>query len=116
MLGVCRLPWIELGLSEHHYDKFYSHVTGNPKTLDELLELSDDIYNLTRLINARLGMDRKDDTLPHKVHASPVRSGAGAGRVVDPTEFQNLLDLYYQTRGWDENGVPPPAMEEQFRT
>ena len=29
MLGVCRLPWIELGLNERHYENFYTHVTGS---------------------------------------------------------------------------------------
>jgi aldehyde:ferredoxin oxidoreductase len=115
MLGVCRLPWIELGLSEHHYDKFYTHVTGHEATLDELLERSDAIYDLTRLINTRLGMSRKDDALPYKVHARPVLTGAGAGRAVNPDEFEDLLALYYRTRGWDENGVPPADVEEQFR-
>ena len=114
MLGVCRLPWIELGLSEQHYARFYSAVTGNQTTLDQLLQLSDHIYTLTRLINTRLGMTRKDDTLPYKVHACPVQTGPAAGRVVDPKEFETLLSLYYTTRGWDQNGLPPPEMESRF--
>jgi len=106
MLGVCRLPWIELGLSECHYERFYTHVTGKEATLEEMLVLSNDIYNLTRSINTRLGMSRKDDTLPYKVHACPVQTGPSAGKVVDREEFEQLLSLYYKTRGWDENGVP----------
>jgi len=114
MLGVCRLPWIELGLNERHYDKFYGHVTGEKTSLDDLLERSDDIYNLTRLINARLGMSRKDDTLPYKVHACPIQTGPAAGKVVDRGEFEQLLTLYYRTRGWDEDGVPPAELEKRF--
>jgi aldehyde:ferredoxin oxidoreductase len=114
MLGVCRLPWIELGLNERHYAAFYTAVTGKQATLDELLELSNDIYDLTRLINARLGISRKDDSLPHKVHACPVRSGATAGKVIDKQEFEELLTLYYRTRGWDENGIPPAGTEQRF--
>ncbi len=114
MLGVCRFPWIELGLNEEHYARFYEHVTGEPMTLPELLEKSNDVYNLTRLINARLGMSRKDDTLPHKVHANPIRTGATAGRVIDKAQFERLLDLYYQKRGWNANGLPDPALEDAF--
>ena len=114
MLGVCRLPWIELGLSEQHYARFYSHVTGKETSLDELLQLSDDIYGLTRLINARLGVSRKDDTLPYKVYACPVRTGPSAGKVIDRREFEQLLSLYYRTRGWDENGIPPKELEKHF--
>ena len=114
MLGVCRLPWIELGLNEQHYGRFYTHVTGKEATLDDLLALSDDIYNLTRLINTRLGITRKDDTMPYKVYACPVQNGPTAGKVIDREEFDKLLGLYYQTRGWDENGVPPKELEKQF--
>lgn len=114
MLGVCRFPWIELGLNEKHYAVFYQHVTGKSMTLPELLEKSNDVYNLTRLINARLGMSRKDDTIPHKVHANPIRTGATAGRVIDKAQFERLLDLYYQKRGWDANGLPDPALEDTF--
>jgi len=114
MLGVCRLPWIELGLSERHYANFYKYVTGNEASLEELLGLSNDIYDLTRLINARLGMSRKDDTLPYKVWANPPLTGPNAGKVIGREDFQKLLSLYYQKRGWDENGIPPAGLEEKF--
>ncbi|MFO7773640.1 MAG: aldehyde ferredoxin oxidoreductase family protein [Dehalococcoidia bacterium] len=114
MLGVCRLPWIELGLSEQHYANFYKYVTGNETSLEELLELSNDIYDLTRLINVRLGMSRKDDKLPYKVWANPALTGPNAGKVIDREDFQKLLTLYYQKRGWDENGIPPAKVEEKF--
>ena len=114
MFGVCRLPWIELGLNEKHYEYFYRYITGNERTLDELLELSNDIFNLTRLINVRLGATRKDDTLPWKVQAVPPLTGPNAGKVIDLKEFESLLSQYYQVRGWDENGLPPQSMEEDF--
>jgi len=114
MLGVCRLPWIELGLNERHYENFYTHVTGKKVTLEELLALSNDVYNLTRLINARLGITRADDTMPYKVHSCPVQTGPNAGKTIDKDEFNELLALYYAKRGWDENGVPPRELEEAF--
>jgi len=114
MLGVCRLPWIELGLNEEHYAAFYRHVTGKSATLADLLELSNDIYNLTRMIITRLGMSRKDDTVPYKVTDCPVQTGPTAGKVVDKDDFRRLLDLYYRKRGWDENGIPPAEVEKSF--
>ncbi len=115
MLGVCRLPWIELGLNEKHYENFYQYITGSSLTLDDLLRRSDEVYNLTRLIGTKLGIARKDDTLPYKVHASPVHTGPMAGKVVNPEEFEQLLTLYYQKRGWDDNGIPPPEIEQSFQ-
>ena len=114
MLGVCRLPWIELGLNEKHYEFFYRHVTGNEATLEQLLELSNDIYDLTRLINARLGVSRKDDSLPYKVHSSPPLTGPNAGKTVNKEYFQKLLSMYYRERDWDENGIPPAGTEKKF--
>jgi len=114
MFGVCRLPWIELGLNERHYEYFYKYVTGNEASLEQLLELSNDIYDLTRLINTRLGMSRKDDSLPYKVWANPPLTGPNAGKVIDREYFQKLLSLYYQKRGWDENGIPQARVENNF--
>jgi aldehyde:ferredoxin oxidoreductase len=114
MLGVCRLPWIELGLSERHYANFYKYVTGKEASLEELLELSNDLYDLTRLINARLGISRKDDRLPYKVWANPPLTGPNVGKVIDREDFQKLLSLYYQKRGWDEDGIPPAELENKF--
>jgi aldehyde:ferredoxin oxidoreductase len=114
MLGVCRLPWIELGLNEEHYARFYSAVTGREATLKDLLGLSNEVYTLTRLINARLGMSRKDDTMPYKVFNNPIRSGPTAGKVIDRQQFERLLDLYYKKRGWDANGIPPAGAEAGF--
>jgi aldehyde:ferredoxin oxidoreductase len=114
MLGVCRLPWIELGLNERHYEYFYKCVTGNQVSLEQLLAQSSDIYDLTRLINVRLGSSRKDDSLPYKVFASPPLTGPNAGKVVDKEHFQKLLSMYYRKRGWDENGMPPAGLEKKF--
>ncbi len=113
MLGVCRLPWIELGLNEEHYAHFYSAVTGRSVSLPDLLAQSDAIFQLTRLINNRLGMTRRDDSLPHKVQACPIQTGPTAGKVIDPQHFERLLDLYYRQRGWDADGNPPPEVEQQ---
>jgi aldehyde:ferredoxin oxidoreductase len=114
MLGVCRLPWIELGLSEQHYANFYEYVTGNEAPLDHLLELSNDIYDLTRLVNCRLGTSREDDRLPYKVWANPPLTGPNAGRVIDQGDFERLLSLYCRKRGWGKNGVPPAEVAEKF--
>ena len=114
MLGVCRLPWIELGLNERHYEKFFSYVTGKETTLEDLLALSNAIYSLTRRINVHMGATRKDDSLPYKVREAPILTGPNAGKKLDEHEFEEMLSLYYKERGWDENGVPPAEMELVF--
>ena len=115
MLGVCRLQWIELGFDPEHYAQFYQAVTGVPATLDDLLEKSRAIYDLTRIINVRQGISRKDDYPAPRMMERPVEGGPYAGRVVNREEYDALLDLYYQKRGWSPDGIPDPKVEAQFK-
>jgi aldehyde:ferredoxin oxidoreductase len=106
MLGVCRLPWIELGFDENTYADFYSAVTGVSLNLDELLKKSNDLYNLTRAINIKLGMGKEDDYPPERCFSTPIASGPQAGKVLDKEEYEKILAIYYQKRGWSEDGQP----------
>jgi len=115
MLGVCRLPWIELGFDEDRYAEYYSVVTGIPHTLDDLLERSRAIWDLTRLISVARGVSRKDDYPPARMMERPVEKGPYAGRVVHRKDYDEMLDLYYQKRGWSEDGIPPPSRAQAFR-
>ncbi len=107
MLGVCRLPWIELKLDEHCYAEMYSAVTGKEATLDDLLEKSKHIYNLTRLIGVKHGLTRQHDYPPQRMTQDAVQTGKLQGCKIDLEEYEKLLDIYYQKRGWDKKGIPP---------
>ena len=107
VFGVCRLPWIELGFHEDFYADIYSAVTGKEFRLDDLLQVSQKIYNMTRAINVKLGASRGDDYPPDRTFDTPIHSGPLAGKVCDRNEYESMLDLYYQKRGWDNNGKPP---------
>jgi len=109
MFGVCRLPWIELGFHEDFYAELYSAVVGRDYTLDDLLQKSKEVYNMTRTIGVKLGTGRADDYPPERAFAVPIHSGPLAGKVCDRGEYEKMLDLYYQKRGWDEQGIPPLA-------
>jgi len=107
MLGVCRLPWIELAIDENLYAEMYSAVTGIEHTLQDLLDRSKAIYDLTRSISARLGVRRKDDYAPPRTFEDPIETGPFAGRKADMATYETLLETYYQRRGWDlETGIP----------
>jgi len=114
MLGVCRLPWIELGLNERHYADFFAAVTGIDCTLEALMAKSKDVYDLTRLINVKLGLSRKDDRAPVRWFKDPVQTGPLAGRVLKEDEFKEILDIYYRLRNWDDEGKPLPEIEQKF--
>ena len=114
-LGVCRLPWIELGFDENRYAEYYGVVTGVPHTLDDLLERSRALWDLTRLISAARGVTRKDDYPPPRMFERAVEKGAYAGSVVDREEYDSMLDLYYRKRGWSEDGIPAAKQTRYFQ-
>jgi len=115
MLGVCRLPWIELGFDERRYAEYYSAVTGIPHTLDELLERSRALYDLTRLISTSRGISRKDDYPAPRMFDLPIKGGQYEGRVVDRSQYEELLSRYYQKRSWTEDGIPPESTANTFQ-
>jgi aldehyde:ferredoxin oxidoreductase len=80
-----------------------SCVTGKSWTAESLMEAGDRIWNLERLFNIRDGFSRKDDTLPPRLLDEPMPEGPAGGQVV---ELDQLLDDYYRTRQWEQNGIP----------
>jgi aldehyde:ferredoxin oxidoreductase len=106
MLGVCRLPWIELGFPEEYYQRFYKAVTGVDLSMEDLFERSCHVYDLTRAINVHRGISRKDDYPSARTFEEPVPTGPTAGKVVDREEYDRILDIYYEKRGWDQDGKP----------
>jgi aldehyde:ferredoxin oxidoreductase len=107
MLGVCRLPWIELSIDEHLYAEMYSAVVGIEFTLDDLLQRSKVIYDLTRAISVKLGVRREQDYPAPRTFQDPVQSGPFEGKTADPEEYEEILDMYYERRGWDrKTGIP----------
>lgn len=84
-------------------------VTGWKVSLHELMKVGERRMNLLRVFNAREGFRRKDDALPKKFFKPLQGSGPTAGTALDPQEFEDALDLYYQLQGWTAEGIPTPA-------
>jgi len=116
VLGVCRLPWIELDISPSLYVKALNACTGMDKTIEELVEISERIWNLTRLFNIREnpGYGRHCDYPPGRWMGEPVQTGPTRGKPLSRDQVDHLLDEYYKLRGWDENGIPLPETLERF--
>lgn len=84
-------------------------VTGWQVSLFELMKVGERRLNLLRLFNAREGIDRRHDVLPKKFFKPLSGTGPTAGIAIDPKEFEDSLDLYYQLMGWSNNGIPTRA-------
>jgi aldehyde:ferredoxin oxidoreductase len=66
-------------------------------SIAELMKAGERAWNLKRAINHRLGLTRKNDTLP-KALLEPYAEGGAAGYV---PPFEEMLAAYYAARGWD---------------
>ncbi len=110
-LGVCRLQWIELGMPVERYAEMLSALTGVEYSWDDLLCISEKVFNLTRAFNAREIPDygRAMDLPPARVWKDPVPTGPSAGASVPLETVHALLDDYYRLRGWTEDGLPTAA-------
>lgn len=87
-----------------------SLITGWKITPVELIEIGERIYNLQREFNVRLGVSRKDDTLPKRMF-EPLEGGRAAGKV---PPLESMLNEYYVIRGWDSYGKPTKGKLESL--
>lgn len=104
MLGVCLFASITLAIKASTWARLTSAAVGYRIDKDALLLAAERVIALERLINARFGFDRKDDTLPRRFLEEPAPDGRGAGQMVN---LETALDSYYASMGWDlDSGLP----------
>lgn len=116
-LGLCRFVchgWNSPKLLGcEHFRAMLESAVGLTVSEDELREIGRRVVDLERLLNARFGLTRADDTLPRRYFEEPFPTGTTKGHKVDREEFSRLLTRYYLRRGWDEQGqVAPDRCEE----
>ncbi|MCP4164354.1 MAG: aldehyde ferredoxin oxidoreductase family protein [Chloroflexi bacterium] len=93
----------EVYLLPTRLSQLMNFTTGAGYTAESLLEAGERVYNLERLFLIEAGFTRADDTLPKRMLEEPMPEGPAKGHMV---ELDKMLPEFYQTRGWDENGVP----------
>ncbi|MDJ0782094.1 MAG: aldehyde ferredoxin oxidoreductase family protein [Desulfosarcinaceae bacterium] len=107
-LGICRLQFMELGFEPENYEKLFHCITGQKRTWEELLAVSERIWTLTRAISLKEvpGFGRAWDFPPERFSTEPITSGPNKGRLLSREKLERLLDWYYRARGWDAEGRP----------
>ena len=84
-------------------------VTGWPVSLWELLKVSERGACVKRAFNVREGLGPGSDALPNRMF-EPLQNGSLKGVAIDPAEFQDMKNCYYDMVGWDrQTGYPLPA-------
>jgi len=85
---------------------YFDIVVGADYSKEDLMHTGERIYNLCRSFNVREGRRRKHDKIP-KRFTEPMIGGPTNGMYIDATDFERMLDDFYEMRGWDvETGIP----------
>ncbi len=110
MLVACRFPWVEVGYELENYPKFFNACTGLNWTLNDFWTAADRSYALIKLHYLREfpNATRRDDYPPavwfDKANADA--EGPQKGVVLEYDKYDQLLQHYYDQRGYDKRGIP----------
>ncbi|HET91203.1 MAG TPA: aldehyde:ferredoxin oxidoreductase [Chloroflexi bacterium] len=149
LCGFCKLPWNDISppdnkytdepakIPEHvqNYVDLFSGVTGREIAKEDLITMSEAVYNFQRVFNIRLGYGLRDhDDVPYRSQG-PVTVEEYESRTerydkqlqevlgLDPAkmsteekvaalreyregQYEKLKDAVYERRGWTKNAVP----------
>jgi aldehyde:ferredoxin oxidoreductase len=106
-LGVCKFTTTEMYALAPGDLAGALEALGMPFDAESLLEVGERIVNLERVLNARFGLDAREDVLPGRFtdEALPVaRGGDDEGHRIE--SLGAMLCDYYRRRGWGADGLP----------
>ena len=149
LCGFCKLPWNDIQppdnaetdepakIPEHvqNYVDVFSGVTGQEITKEDIVAMSERVYNFQRVFNIRLGHGLRDhDDVPYRsqgpvtveeyesraerydkqlqeiLNLTPAgmttQEKMAALRQYREGQYEKLKDAVYKRRGWTENAVP----------
>jgi len=147
--GLCKLPWNDVVPDDNkrtkepakimahveNYARFSSAVTGKKVNPDDLIKMSERVYNFQRIFNLRMGFGKREhDAIPYravgpvtkeeyesrkerydkqfeeKVGYNPKDKSTEEKitilRKYREAEYEKLKDSVYKRRGWNKEGVP----------
>ena len=117
-VGSCRFPWIELGFGIDHYVEYFNKATGLNWSLDDFWKMADRLYALIRAFWVREFNDwNRERDCPPEIWFDPSnadKEGLIAGKILEHDKYEQLLDYYYDLRGWDKKGIPKKQTMEEL--
>jgi aldehyde:ferredoxin oxidoreductase len=118
-VGMCRfttqlfnspsLPGLE------EFSNQIANVTGFELSPAQLDDIGLNVMGVERLINFRLGVRRKDDTLPDRWFDEPNLHGAHKGEHIDRAEFDAMLSRFYDISRLTEEGIPVTSWRNELQ-
>lgn len=98
---VCSfIPW-----SIVNFVDLVTAATGWNTSSFELMKVGERACTMARVYNLREGLTSKDDVIPTRMFEA-FTSGPLEGVSIDQDEFNQAVKYYYESMGWDEDGVP----------
>lgn len=149
LCGLCKLPWNDIVPEDNKstpepakvakhvewYAEYFGAVTGRQVRPEDLITMSEAVYNFQRLFNLKMGFGRREhDSIPYRA-VGPVTTAEYESRKerydqqlleklgIDPNSrtteekiallrrfreeaYETLKDEVYKRRGWTSEGIP----------
>ena len=149
LCGLCKLPWNDIVPEDNKdtpepakvmkhvgwYAEYFTAVTGRKVSPEDLITMSEAVYNFQRIFNLKMGYGRREhDAIPYRA-VGPVTVEEYASRqerydtelaekygldiagkktrwkVAElrnkrEAQYETLKDAVYQRRGWTPDGIP----------
>jgi aldehyde:ferredoxin oxidoreductase len=149
LCGLCKLPWNDVVPADNKltgepakvmkhvgwYARYFSAVTGRKIEPDDIITMSERVYNFQRIFNLKMGFGRREhDAIPYRA-MGPVteaeyesrqerydlqlketygvsmdgKSTAEKSKILRSfreRRYEELKDAVYTRRGWTNNGIP----------
>lgn len=111
LTGLCWIAcgfWCFPAIKLNTIAKLISYATGMDVDEAEAVKMASRTRALIQAYNVRLGVRRKDDTVPETFFEKPVtgfQKKIGLMQL-DHDKWDKQLDRYYGFRGWNSDGVP----------
>ena len=149
LCGLCKLPWNDIVPEDNKdtaepakvikhmtwYAQYFGAVTGRNVVPEDLITISEAVYNFQRIFNLRMGFGtRAQDILPYRAmgpvteeeyesrqerydgqltekHGVDIEGKSTAEKVavlrkLREEQYEQLKDAVYERRGWTQNGIP----------
>jgi aldehyde:ferredoxin oxidoreductase len=149
LCGLCKLPWNDVVPPDNKqtqepakvmkhvewYAQYFSSVTGKQVKPDDLIGMSERVYNFQRIFCLKMGFGkRKHDAIPYRAmgpvsieeyesrqerydkqlretHNIDIEEKGTAEKVqilrsVREQRYEELKDAVYSRRGWNRDGIP----------
>jgi aldehyde:ferredoxin oxidoreductase len=157
LCGLCKLPWNDIVPEDNKdtlepekivkhvewYAKYFSAVTGRESGPDDLIAMSEAVYNFQRIFNLRMGFGRrKHDAIPYRamgpvtvaeyesrserydkqlienhgidISGKSTEEKIAALRKFRQKMYEELTDAVYRRRGWTQDGIPTLATAKRL--